>query len=428
MAEDKRENVSEDTVGDETVVEQSTTALVPVKPKHLDASGEEKVSEEVQALVARAIDDPMDRGLSDQAQQIGVDAQKESSRRVELLQTKLGDLMKDSSEGDPVEKGLLDLRGEMDKINPHQLSKGPAWAEWLTDKFPAAKPLMVLGRIIPTAKGVMDKVGRKYETVEDNISAVKNGLRDGKDMLLQDNAELEELYQGVSDAQREILVAAWKGEMILQKLDEKIPQVTDTQEKTRLNALRQRVATRVQDLRTMEQANLQFFASIDMTMETNRTLSDQVDRTVQVVGTLLVVGLTIRAALQKQKRVSVAVQQTQNYAADMLVSNAKLVRQQGKEVEEMANQPVLALNKVVAAYDELTAALDETEEARSRRHEEARKAISTLSDMSQKLQPRVAGNRAASEKRLKFEGQGGNLVDGKLGIENGTDASADGES
>jgi uncharacterized protein YaaN involved in tellurite resistance len=129
-------------------------------------------------------------------------------------------------------------------------------------------------------------------------------------------------------------------------------------------------------------------------------LSDQVDRTMQVTGNLLVVALAIQSALQTQLETARATKALQEYTGELLVQNAKSVRQQTAQISEMAANPVIALEKMNAAFDELMVALDESKDRLKKSEAAARQASAQIEQRTDQLQPKVAGLRAATRSRI----------------------------
>ncbi len=212
-----------------------------------------------------------------------------------------------------------------------------------------------------------------------------------------DNAELEQLYDQVHFAQQGVQQSAYVGELLWKKLEDASVEVTEPVERQRLQTMMHRVAMRVQDLRTMEQVNLQFFASIDMTLQNNDALCEQIDRTVMVTQSLLTVGLAIQAALASQKQIASAVRQVQDSTAAMLEANAAAIGRQTREIGEMQNNPVIALDRVKNAYSTLVGAMEDMEKIRMAGTEKARAGIAELTKMSAALEPKVEALQAARE-------------------------------
>jgi len=358
----------------------------PSVPARLEGAERDELSARASALVEQVRATPEDRALGRQIAAIGSDAQQRAGTEMELLQTRVGTLLKDlDGPGARIPEGLVDLRKTMDSINPHALM---------------ARPQGFFSRLLrrtPVVGDVLADIAVRYESVQTQIDAIVNGLRAGKDELLQDSIELETLYERVQTAQLDVQKAAYVGELIWQDLERRLPEVSDPTERQRLESVLHRVAMRVQDLRTMEQVNTQFFVSIDMTIQNNDHLSDAITRTLTVTQSLLTVGLAIQSALSKQKKVLGAVQETQQYSSDMLAANAEAIRQQTREIGDLYTNPVLALDKVKAAYDDLMGAMDEMDRLRKVGTQSAREGIEQLSAMSAELAPKAEGLRAARE-------------------------------
>ena len=359
-------------------------ALTPVKPKGLKSEDETRLQETALQLAGEVHKDAGNRQVARRLSALGVREQQKASKEIGLLKTRVGTMLGQlEGEGAEIPRTLIELRHTMDEINPNVLSQPSGIAKWV-GKAPG------VGKILK-------RIAVKYESVQTQIDHIMNGLRHGKDKLLQDNAELEQLYEQVGQAQLGVQESAYIGELLWQKIEDKLPEATEPAERQKLQAMMHRVAMRVQDLRTMEQVNLQFFASIDMTIQNNDTLCEQVDRTVMVTQSLLTVGLAIQAALASQKQIATAVKSVQESTAAMLEANAAAIGRQTAEIGEMQNNPVIALESVKKAHNSLIEAMDKMEEIRAVGTEKARAGIAELNKMSAALKPKVEALQAAHD-------------------------------
>ncbi|MCI5108429.1 MAG: toxic anion resistance protein [Candidatus Pacebacteria bacterium] len=376
--------------------EEKTVAVI-VKPKGLDEAQEQELISEADKVVQMVLSNPQDRQLPDKIQAIGRDAQEGASRKIQLLDARLGSLMSDATDDESkITQGLIDLRVKMDQINPHTLGKPPV----IVQKFPFLTPFWSALGLLPNARTVLTKIKARHQTVKTSLDSIIEGLFAGKDVLLEDIVELEALYQGVQVHQADIQQKAYVCDMIMEALDEKSKTAGDELDKQRISMLLHQVATKAQDLRTMEQANEQFFVSLDMTIEGNRTLSGQIDRVATVTRALLAIGIAITAALQRQRKVAGAVQAGQDYAGDLLVNNASNVRTQSVQIAEMANNPVIAIAKAQEAHDNLAAAIEETEQVRNSGLVKARESIAALKSMNSTLAPKRQALHDTTQNRI----------------------------
>lgn len=370
--------------GAQPVPAAATGALTPQRPKGVDDTVHAELEQQAAELASQAASNPTDRQLTRRMQAIGVKEQQKASKEISLLKTRVGTLLNNlDNEGGEIPKTLIDLRHTMDEINPNVIGKPGGFSR-------------LLGRT-PGVGKILRRISAKYESVQTQIDSIMDGLRSGKDKLLQDNAELDQLYIEVQEAQNGIQKSAYMGEILSGKLEEQSLTLTDPNEKRKLNEMQHKVAMRVQDLRTMEQVNLQFFASIDMTVQNNDTLAEQIDRTVMVTQNLLTVGLAIQAALANQKQVADAVQQVQASTAAMLEANASAIGAQTAQIGQMQNNPVIALESVKNAYNSLVSAMDQMDEVKRIGTAKAKAGIEELNQMSAALQPKVEALEAAAD-------------------------------
>lgn len=365
-------------------IEGQSAAISVSPPKGLDEQGQAQLAQRADQLAVAVLASPADRKLGRQVSAMGVREQQKASKEIGLLKTRVGTMLSQiDGEGAEIPRTLVQLRHTMDEINPQVLGQPSGLAK-------------LLGRA-PGVGKILKRVAVKYESVQTQIDQIMAGLRHGKDKLLQDTAELEQLYDQVHVAQQGVQQSAYVGELLLQRIEDGVVGATESVERQKLQAMAHKVAMRVQDLRTMEQVNLQFFASIDMTLQNNDALCEQIDRTVMVTQSLLTVGLAIQAALASQKQIASAVRQVQDSTAAMLEANAAAIGRQTQEIGEMQNNPVIALDRVKNAYNSLVGAMDEMEQIRMAGTEKARSGIAELTKMSAALEPKVEALQAAKE-------------------------------
>lgn len=347
-------------------------ALVPQVPATLPPEAVSDIQSKALTISNEFETKSQDREFMNGLMNLGSEAQQNASRKLELLKGKVGTLLNDlDGEGAKIPKDLVDLRMMLDKINPHKIEKKGFFSK-------------LLGKV-PGVGDRLKEIAVRYESVQTQIDIIVNNIRDGRDTLIRDNISLEQLYDDVKFQQVAVQKNAYLGELLIAELEKRVAAATDPVLKQKLEMALHAIAMRVQDLRTMEQVNMQFFVSIDLTTNNNHLLAQAVDRTLTVTTNVITVGLAIAAALANQKRTMEATKATQEYAGNILASNAAAIRQQTSEIAQMYNSPVLALEKVQKSYDDLMAAMDEVEKVKRQGIETAKKGMSQLSDMSQSL-------------------------------------------
>jgi len=310
---------------------------------------------------------------------IGEKSQKKMASANDLMSNSVNSLLKGLDGKSPTGEKLMQLRTAMDDLNPHSLTNA-----WYFSWMPKGMKRKAVSRFI-----------HKYEPMQKHVSGILSGLRAGKDDLLETSIELETQYTEIEAAQKEIQSEIYIGELFIEEIEamEAATDVADVQELQKLSSVKNKAARRVRDLRTMEQAAVQFFISIDQTVATNELLSEQIDSALTVGPMVMTNALRIQAALAKQDTVKQAVQSFQEGLGDMMAQNAAAVNKAAEEIGDLYNNPVIALEKMEEGFDQLMKAVDTANETMANSTLKAREASAKLADMTAELSPVAQGLR-----------------------------------
>ena len=194
----------------------------------------------------------------------------------------------------------------------------------------------------------LKKVALRYEPVSKQITVIEAKLREGRTLLARDNVELRRLYEDVEAQQQAIQRQMFLGELLLHDLSPLLDETDEPLERDRIQAAVHDVATRLQDLHTMQEVHVQYFVSIELTRQNNNRLGQAVDRTLALATNVVTIGLAIQAALVRQARVREATERTREFLGEMIVQNAGAIRRQTEEIGDLYNEPVIAMDKLVA--------------------------------------------------------------------------------
>jgi uncharacterized protein YaaN involved in tellurite resistance len=352
----------------------------PIAPKELS-------DEEVQKLRTRASDivkeveaasGSKEMELSDSITAIGIQAQRTAGSNLSLLRTRVGDMLSDDATGNRVTQDLVDLRQALNEINPAE-TRGP---------------LARILSMLPFGEKVLDRLERiavRYEPVSKQVVVIERRLDEGRLMLVRDNIELRKLYEQVESQQLPLKRNANLGEVLMDQLQALIDRTDDPTKKGRIQNLLYDLSIRVQDLRSMEEVNNQFFVSIEMTRENNTRLGQAVDRTLALATNTLMVGLAIQSALARQKRVLEATERTREFLGELITTNAAAIRQHTAEIGDVYSNPVIAMDKLQQAHDDLIAALDTATRLKTEGIDTARQNIAKLRELTGQIEEKVTG-------------------------------------
>ena len=321
--------------------------------------------------------------MNDNISNLGIQAQRAAGTELDLLRARVGDMLTQEGASAQISEDLIDLRGALNQINPHEIRQ-VGFMSRLLSKLP------FVGN--PALKA-LERIAIRYEPVSKQVSIIETQLREGRTMLARDNVELRMLYEQVEAQQLPIQKNAYMGELVMDQLDELLKRTEDTLKLERVRNALHDVSMRVQDLRTMEAVHTQFFVSIEMTRQNNNRLGQSVERTLALGSNVVMVGLAIQSALTRQKRVLEATQRTQEFLGNVIVANAASIRQHTQEIGDVYNNPVIAIDKITQAHNDLMEAMDLADRLKQEGIDGARENIAKLSQLSADLQERSRGLR-----------------------------------
>ncbi len=321
--------------------------------------------------------------LIDRVTAVGIQSQRMAGTELDLLKTRMADLLTQNGSGAEISHDLVELRLVLNEINPHELGK-PGFLRRLFGFLP------FVGRY-PSLLRILERIAIRYETVSRQVQIVETKLRVGRSMLRRDNIELRKLYEQIEDQQLPIRKSAYMGALLMEQLSHLLTNIDDPLEEERIRNVLHDVSMRVQDLHTMDEVHTQFFVSIEMTRQNNNRLAQSVDRTLSLAMNMVMVGLAIQTALARQKKILEATQRTQEFLGNMIVANAQAIKQHTEEIGDVYNNPVVAVEKITQAHHDLIEAMEIADQLKQKGIEYARENIAKLNQLTADLQQRSRG-------------------------------------
>ena len=372
------------------------TELVPetLSPPAGIPAAEIKVAEEAaQAVIAKIKDDPEDRTAARQAANTGEETQAKANQDFRLLRASLGkvmDRMKQGGGSRSIPEGLKELRLVMDQINPY-----PA-----IQQLKKAKTAGFLSRLLRKTPGIgkiLSDIAMRYESVQTQIDAIIQSLESGSDKLLENTLEIESRYKSLKEHQQEIKLAAYQLQVVVKKLGEAKSREQDEEKKQAFAKTITRIMRRLQNLMVTENAFAQFFVTMNTTMDNHETLRESIRATVDLVRPVLENGLALKIAQQDEKAIAQALESTQDYLGNLLVSVADEAMNDSAQVAKVVNQPLARFQDLVKAYKILTSRLDEATQIENKMLASAQQNMAELEMMTSELEKRAQAQESARE-------------------------------
>ena len=391
--EDMEESTKLATTGEQAMV--STGAKEPQPPQGLSQEEEQQLKERALALVEALVNasGSQELELADSISSFGIQSQRSAGTDLELLKGRMGEILSKDGAGAQISKELVNLRITLDQINPHQVGKSG-----LAGRVVGKMPLFG-----STAQRTLQKIAIRYEPVSKQVAHIETRLQDGRAVLASDNVELRKLYEQVEEQQLPIRKNAYMAELVMQRLSETLERTEETLKKERIRNVLHDVAMRVQDLRTMEEVHIQFFVSIEMTRQNNNRLGQSVERTLALGANVVMVGLALQVALDRERTVMRATQRTREFLGDLILTNAESIKRHTEEIGDVYNSPVIAIEKITQAHNDLIEAMDIADRLKQEGIDSARENIARLTQLSADLEQRSHGLRKVAPETASIE-------------------------
>jgi uncharacterized protein YaaN involved in tellurite resistance len=330
-------------------IEQTKSELVLPEP-----APDAKLQERAQSLAGKLLSfDPGDESSREQSrvaiEEMGRDLQRSAATRSRMLQQPVRDMARGSEEGGPVAKSLVDLRIEVEKLDPTSVDLDPGWFTRLLGAIP--------GVGTPLKRYFM-----KYESSQTVIDSVIKSLERGRDELKRDNVTLGGDQKAMRDLTlyltEQVALARALDEAIQYKLEREIS--SDDQrrkfiEEELLFPLRQRTM----DLQQQLAVNQQGVLATEIIVRNNRELIRGVNRAVDVTVSALQVAVTVALALAHQKVVLTKVEAVNRTTSDLIAGTAERLKTQGTAIHEQAAGAMLDMDSLRSAFEDINIALDE---------------------------------------------------------------------
>ncbi|OHA14665.1 MAG: hypothetical protein A3G49_05325 [Candidatus Sungbacteria bacterium RIFCSPLOWO2_12_FULL_41_11] len=312
-----------------------------------------------------------------------------------MLKEQVRVLAKKGADGGDVANALVDLKIQVEELDPHKWDFGPGWLSRL------------MGRT-PVAGKALKRYFTKYESAQTVIGAIVASLEKGKFELIRDNKTLKDEQIKM----RELTLKLEKLIKLLQLVDKnlagKIQAETDEEKKKffqeeLLFTLRQTVIDRLQQLAVNQQGILVY----EIIIRNNRELVRGVDRANTVTINALNVAVTAAFALAKQRIVLDKIIGVNKTTSDLIAKNAELLKTQGVEIHKQASEAMLDMDKLKSAFADIHAAMKDVERFRIEALDRMGRTISELDQMTVEAEKSIKkmeqGNQVRPSLQIEVE-------------------------
>ncbi len=314
-----------------------------------DKELEDKAEDIVAKLMGSSADEESRSRSKATVEDLGLDLQKEANRESEKLKAPIHKMSDRSEEGGEVAKSLIDLRVQVESLDPARFE--------FDDGF-----LTRLMGYLPFVGTPIKRYFSRYHSAQTVINAIVDSLEQGRELLKRDNITLGH----DQEAMRAVTKKLQKMIHLGQKIDEKLQYRLDNEVLTDdpmfkfiseelLFPLRQRI----QDLQQQLAVNQQGVLAMEMVIRNNKELIRGVNRALNVTINALRVAVTVALALADQKIVLDKVQKLNETTSELIASNARRLKEQGAEIQKMASTSQLDMDALKQAFKDVREAIED---------------------------------------------------------------------
>jgi uncharacterized protein YaaN involved in tellurite resistance len=251
---------------------------------------DEKANDVIENLLNPDTDQNAKRSAVDN---MGAETQREITRLSKMLDEPIKELAKTGQNGGPVAKALLDLKEEVEELDPAKF-----------DFTSASGFFNSLAKFLPFGKKPIGRYFAKYMSAEDVIERIIDSLKVGREQLKRDNITLgqdkERMMKAMERLKKAIQLAKLMDQKLQYKVDREIP-AEDPQHQFIKEELLFPLRQRIMDLQQTLNVNQQGILTIEVIIRNNRELIRGVDRALNVTVTALQIAVACALALNNQE-------------------------------------------------------------------------------------------------------------------------------
>lgn len=199
---------------------------------------------------------------------MGMDLQEAASNRSAMLQDPIRKLSARADDGGEVANALVDLKLQVEDLDPGNVDLEPGW----------------FARLLGHIPGVGTPIKRyftKFESSQTVIDAIIRSMEDGKDQLQKDNTTLAEDQKFMREVTRKLEKAIKLAQLLDAKLSHRVErELASTPDKAKFvqEELQFPLRQRIMDLQQQLAVNQQGIVTLEVVMRNNKELVRGVNR------------------------------------------------------------------------------------------------------------------------------------------------------
>ena len=262
-----------------------------------------------------------------------------------------------------------------------------------------AKPSL-FSRVFGQVKASISDTQIKYQKIGHQLDKVVIRLEREKNELLNDNMQLEQLYQKNKDYFDALNIYIAAGELKIEELQsEIIPQAIekasqtnssmDVQEVHDLNQFLERLDKRTHDLRLTRQMTIQQAPQIRMIQNTNQALAEKIQVSVHTSIPLWENQITIALSLLRQQDAVTSQRMVSETTNQLLRNNSQMLKQSAVDTARETERGIIDLETLQQTQKDLIETIESTLQIQADGRRQRQAARQELEMMEDQLRQRL---------------------------------------
>lgn len=321
----------------------------------VDKAIEDSANKIVQHLFAVDMKNDVAKATAVQSvESMGLKLQQNASRRSQMLKQPIATLARNAEDGGPVAKSLLELRDQVEDLDPNSYD------------FSMSSVRRLLGSI-PGVGTPIRRYFSKFQSSSGVIDNIVDSLEKGAEQLKRDNITLADDQKHFKESAEKLAQAVILGKLVDEKLVAQLNELLKEDpkyafiEQELLFPLRQRIV----DLQQQQAVAQQSVLIIEVIIRNNKELIRGVQRALNVTVNALSTAVTLALALENQRITLEKVKAVNQVTNDLIAGTAAKLRTQGVELHKQSSSTMLDMEVLKKAFQDINAALNDIEQFRS---------------------------------------------------------------
>lgn len=280
---------------------------------------------------------------------------------------------------------INDLMKKLEQVNPEELS---------------VEKNGFFARIFNKVSRSVNEVLAKYQKTGAQIDRITVRLEHSKNALIKDNKLLEQMYEKNKEYFLALNIYIAAGELKLEELQTKIiPELQKKAEQTgdqmmyqEVNDMMQfanRLEKRVHDLKLSRQITIQAAPQIRMIQNTNQTLVEKIQTSINTAIPLWKNQIAIALTLLRQQKAVEAQKQVSKTTNELLLKNSEMLKTNAIEAAKENERGLVDIETLKKTQENLVSTLEETlriqAEGRAKRRQAETELVAMEDQLKQKL-------------------------------------------